>query len=252
MIGAWDASRQGVPLSAPDRKRLSRTLEQDATDGHLFLIHTGGDCGGEVDVYLDEEIPKQVHTRVRVIEREVLLSVPSGKLTIGGAEDYRQSKPANLKIIGPDSTIDIPGGDYRLRCYVANQEEDEPGGLSISKLEENVLGPEDLAYYRRMNKKQVTAAFSGCLIFLIFLIFPLLAYPFGWKIALAATWAFGMAYYYLAWEPVRRRVAGDSRWQRLNRAVGKAHQGSQSPTFILELHSVDDRGGLKGGSVQVG
>ena len=78
----------------------------------------------------------------------------------------------------------------------------------------------------------------------------LVAYPLGWKIALAATLVLALASYHLSYERVRRTVEGDARWKRLNRLVGQAWQRAQPPSFILELRSVGDRGGLKGGSVR--
>ncbi len=64
MIGAWDAQRGAQPFTAEEFKQLSDTLDADATQGHVFVLHTGADGGGPVDVYVDEPIPAEVMARL--------------------------------------------------------------------------------------------------------------------------------------------------------------------------------------------
>src|SRR4051794_17359330 len=108
MIGAWDADHGSTLLSDP----CLETLQQDATAGHVFFINTGGDGDGPVHVYLDQQIPDDECRYARPLGKEYLLRVPSGKLIVGGMEDYRSGKPP--RITGPDSAVNIPPGDYRL------------------------------------------------------------------------------------------------------------------------------------------
>src|SRR5438046_1464128 len=57
MIGAWDAARGALPFSADQQRRFSKSLAKEASAGHVFLIHTGADGGGPVDVFVDEDAP---------------------------------------------------------------------------------------------------------------------------------------------------------------------------------------------------
>src|SRR5688572_32313699 len=91
MIGAWDAGRNDSALTKVSGRKLDEALEQDATAGDIFLIHLGGDGGGPIDVYVDSPIPNEALTEARAAEREFLLRVPSGRLIVGGVEDYRSA-----------------------------------------------------------------------------------------------------------------------------------------------------------------
>ena len=64
MIGAWDARRAGSPLGTLPYRRMMAAMEEDARNGHLFLVLTGADGGGPVDVVVDEEIELPLHHRV--------------------------------------------------------------------------------------------------------------------------------------------------------------------------------------------
>ena len=65
MIGAWDLERGAQPLSTDESRRLSDTLDRDAQKGHLFVLHTGADGGGPVDVYIDEPVPDETLSSLR-------------------------------------------------------------------------------------------------------------------------------------------------------------------------------------------
>ena len=111
MIGAWDAQQNATPFTAAEFADHQHSLERDVSRGALFLIHTGGDGGGPVDVYIDEPAPPEVLARVTPVAGEARLSLPSGALTVGGVEDYRS--PAT-RTIGPGSIVTVPAGDARL------------------------------------------------------------------------------------------------------------------------------------------
>jgi len=56
MIGVWDEGRRDEPLP-PEQRGANDALQRDAEDGHLLLIHTGGDGAGAIDVYVEEDVP---------------------------------------------------------------------------------------------------------------------------------------------------------------------------------------------------
>ena len=138
-------------------------LERDAAEGRLFLIHTGSDGGGPVDVYVDESAPASLHARITPIAENVLLSVPSGALMVGGVDDYRSPK---ARLTGPDSVIQIPAGDYALRCFVANDAEQEP---SSEQRLRDALPAADIKYYDRINSR---GCIAGALMWLLFPLWP--------------------------------------------------------------------------------
>jgi hypothetical protein len=242
MIGAWDASRSDSVLSTRWGRVYDNTLDGDAAQGHLFLIHTGADCGGPVDVYLDEDVPEQVRKGARPVDGEFLLSVPTGRMVVGGVEDYRSAKP---RITAENSIVPVPSGDYRLRCYVGQA--DENSGPSPSEIEARAISAEDHAYYHSFQRRDNWRA--------IYILLPMLLLPalwpwLGWKIALAI--AIGVL---IAWANLLdrhwKRQPVDERWKRINKTLQDASLAGQSPLFILELHRVGDRGGLQGGSVRL-
>src|SRR5260221_12587956 len=115
MIGAWDAGRDDGEPAKLSGKKFQAALNSDAEAGQLFFIQTGADGGGPVDVFVDEEIPPQLRRQIRLNPKEFLLRIGSGRMMVGGVEDYRSSQP---RITGPDSVANIPAGDYELRCHV--------------------------------------------------------------------------------------------------------------------------------------
>src|SRR5687767_5600663 len=90
MVGAWDQSRQAPEVCHANPPLEASLLESDAKEGHLFVIHTGADGGGPIDVYIDAEVPSSIRKKNNAKEggvKEFLLSVPTGKLVVGGVED---------------------------------------------------------------------------------------------------------------------------------------------------------------------
>lgn len=235
LVGAWDAALQSEALAEPS----DAALVADASKARLFLIRTGGDGGGPVDVYVDEEMPPAVRRLVRKVGKEHLVSVPSGRLMIGGVEDYRSSSP---RITDADSAIAIPPGEYAIACFVTPDEEtgfDPPTAAQL----ESALGEREYRYHRRVER----IALCG---YLHLLWLPLLWPVIGWK------WALGiMLVTLVAWMNVQERVlARNARYQaakaRENEIWKRAMQGG-NPTLILALRRVDERGALAGGSVRL-
>jgi hypothetical protein len=234
MIGAWDARRGAESLTPPELKHLSDTLEADAAQGRLFLLHTGADGGGPIDVYVDEAVPREVQERlVPMRDREFLLAVPSGALVVGGVEYYRSPQ---ARITDDNSTVAVPAGDYAVRCYAAKDEEQSP--RSEEELRK-LVGDADLQYYDRINR-------TGCIVgALTLLLFPMLSFPLGWKLALPITAVVFLSFFpVLAWL-LKRNV----RYQRLHRVVPVFRLQNQDPTYVFALRVVRDRTGLKGGSL---
>lgn len=236
MVGAWDAARGSVPFSAEEYERLADTLDADADAGHIFVLRTGADGGGPVDVYVDESIPAGVAERLTPIGNACVLALPSGSLVVDGAEYYRSRKPDRAVA---ERAATVPAGDYVLRCYAA-----EDGEQTTPRPDpelETIIGKDDLRYYDRVTR-------GGCVTgALLLLLFPILWPVFGLKVAFTATIVVVLAYFYIR-EWVLRR---NTRFARLRETITAARLQHAEPTFVLELHRTQDRAGLTGGSVSL-
>lgn len=238
MIGAWDASRNDTALAGLWGKKLEQALEADCTAARLFLLRTGGDGGGPVDVYVDAAIPEAVRKEYRAAKREFLISVPSGRLVIGGIEDYRTGKS---NITGADSVVTLPSGDYALRCLAPKGEVhfDPPPRAEL----EAKVGPADFRYHWRIQTVALTAYFGVPVLFVI------LCFVLGWKRALAVAVVVGLLSYGLV-----RLISNNERFRRVSRAENELWQQAQQrglPTLIFALRRVDDPTGLSGGALQL-
>ena len=227
MIGAWDAQRGAQPFAAEEFKRLSEALDAEATAGHVFVLHTGGDGGGPVDVYIDEPIPDETMARLTPLgEEELVLALPSGTLIVDGVEYYRAKKPDTAR---SDRAVSVPAGEYLLRAYSAKDEE-EAKPRSERDLEA-LVGAEDLRYYERMTR-------AGCLNgLLLLLLFPLLFPFFGSKVAVAATIVVFVAYFAIREQVLRRNV----RFARLRETIVAFRLQRQESTHVLALRRIQDR-----------
>jgi hypothetical protein len=236
MLGAWDRSRNNQPMAKRWGKEFDLTLEADAVAGHLFLIHTGADCGGPVEVLIDEEMQPELRDEMIALPGKFLLRVPTGRLVVGGVEDYRSTKP---RITDELSDVRILAGDYVVESFTG-PEENIPVTPTNKELKQ-LLGEEDFHYYNRVQKQ-------GCLTLLLF---PAL-WPFiGWKLAAGITVLVVFGYFYINEKLFLRR---NKRYQQILKTVNEAHAkaGSKgSPIFLFQLLRVDAVGDLKGGSIDL-
>jgi hypothetical protein len=237
MIGAWDAQRGAQPFTAEEFKRVSDTLDADAEQGHLFVLHTHADGGGPVDVYVDEAIPTEILARLTPLGGEFVLALPSGTLVVDGVEHYRSRKPDS---VSSDRAVPVPAGDYALRCYTAKDDEQEATPRSENELEA-IVGKDELRYYERVTR-------AGCLAgLLMLLLFPILMPFLGWKIAFGTTVVVVVAYFNVREWMLRR----NARFARLRERVTAFRLQHQEPTVVLELRRIQDRAGLTGGSASL-
>ena len=236
MIGAWDLDHGGQPFSPDEFRRLSDTLDSDAEQGHLFVLHTGADGGGPVDVYIDEPVPEETIAGLTPLGDALILALPSGKLIVDGVEYYRARKPDAAR---SSRAVTVPAGDYLLRCYTPR--DDEEAAPRPEHDLEAIVGKDELRYYERVTR-------SGCLIgFGLLLLFPVLGPLAGWRIAFATTVVAVIGFFYVREWALRR----NSRFARVREAVTAHRLGAQESTFVLELRRIEDREGRTGGSVSL-
>lgn len=237
-IGAWDASRNDAAIARVSIKKLEQTWEEDCSTGNLFLIRTGADGGGPIDVYVEETAPPDVRKQFRERKREFLVSIPSGRLLVGGLEDYRTGK---ARITAADSIVTMTPGNYALRCLVPKGEVDfeQPTRDELDA----AIGVEDHRFYRRVQKIALTGYLG------VPVIFGIVAIVSNWKKALAVAAAFGVLCYAIVLPLSRTK-----RFRRASKIVGELWKQAYQrglPTFIFELRRVEDTAGLKGGSMRL-
>lgn len=236
-IGAWDANRDDGAFDKLSFKRRTAVLREDSEAGSIFVLNTGSDGDGPIDVYVDESIPESELRENELLKGEFLVRVPSGRLVVGGVEDYRYSK---RKITGPNSVISVPVGDYKIQCYAPKVDEGSLEGVSNAALRE-AIGEDDYSYWRRREK----SAGYGCLPFALF---PALAYTFNWKVALAAAIGMTVLWFFCREQLLRRNARYQSIEKRVQEIYRQAKANS-APTFIFALTRLEDGSSLKGGEV---
>jgi len=237
MVGAWDLDHGARPFSAEEFKRLPEALDADAAEGKLFVLHTGADGGGPVDVYVDEPVPAETMADLTPLGDALVLALPSGRLVVDGVEHYRARKADPTSA---SRAVAVPPGEYLLRCYTPPDEEQGVPTAPGHDLE-SAVGKDELRYYERVTR-------SGCVIGLgLLLLFPILGPLAGWRIAFATTVIAVIGFFY-AREWLLRR---NERFARIREAVTAHRLGAQEPTFVLALRRIEDRAGLTGGSVSL-
>ncbi|MBI3098234.1 MAG: hypothetical protein HYY93_08345 [Planctomycetes bacterium] len=235
-IGAWDMIHGSVPGPGAGGGDRSQFLEGEASEGRLFLIHTGADGGGPVDIRVDEAGPDPTLDGLIPIGGTHLLSIPTGGLIVDGAEYYRPTHPEPASAAG--RAVQVAPGDYEVRCWWGTGEE----GASGSEKELEVLvGREEVRYFDRANH-------FGCLAIMVFNSTLLigLALWIGWIRAMAITVACSLLSLHL----LERLVNLSARYRRLDAVIPTFRIGHQPATLVLVLRRVEDRAGLHGGTVR--
>lgn len=234
MIGAWDARRGAVPLAEKMPRDLLGALAKEVESGDLFLIRTGASGGGPVDVYVDEAIAAPDLARLRPVDGEYFLAVPSGELVVAGTEDYRAPKPS-----GTAGKVAVTPGDYAVRCFAPRDSESPPA--SEAELQ-RLVGTDAVKRYDRIN---LAIVMSGFLV--PALTFAGLMKPYGWKVALPASIFAFIGYIPLVQLGVRKSGA----YTRLHEVVNDFRIRNQDATMVLVLRRLAERGSLAGGAVSL-
>jgi len=234
-LAAWDAARDATFPASPEQQLVpDAVLDAEAAAGHVFLVRMGGDGGGRVDVYVDEAIPADVRDRLVPAAGEFRLDLPSGRLIVDGAEYY----PSSPLAADPQGPAALPAGHYSVRCYTRKDDEQTPRSEDALR---QLVGSADLAYYDRVNNKGCR---DGALTLLLF---PILTFTVGWKIALGVTIVVFVSFFH-----VRERVLKrNDRYQRLDKVIPAFRRQNEEPLFVFELRSITNPNGLKGGSVSI-
>lgn len=89
-LGIWDCGQSAVVAGTAGRDVV--TLEQLAEQGKACIVAMGTDCGGAVDVFVDEDIPAEFVAESYLMPEERTVLVRSGEVIIDGVEYFGADK----------------------------------------------------------------------------------------------------------------------------------------------------------------
>jgi hypothetical protein len=238
-IGAWDVTR-----TEPIRKfsDLLLSLDADASAGHLFLINTGSDGGYLLEVRLDESAPDPV--QYVAARREVLLRVPSGRLKVGGVEDYLSDHPP--QITSELDVMEVSPGDYGVRLYLEREpdlERRHPDDVTDEELRQ-VVSEDDLRFTNRRHR-------AGCVLMLLGLA---AAVAVGWRVGGSAGLFVALGTVFGVGGTLMKRFDTDPRVMRVEearRAISLQKFAALPADFTLMLRLLREGEVLTGGAIQL-
>jgi len=239
LLGVWDEACEVVDYSKLKMKEVSNLLNGDSAAGRLFLMELGADWSGTVDVYVNREIEPEVMHQMRQVPDEFLVAIPSGRIVVGGVEDYRS---AEAQITSESSVVAVNPGDYGLKCFVQSEAAEVPDAPEPEELE-RAVGSDLFACYQKWSQR----ARKGFWLLLLF--FPI-TYWSGWITGIIATIVLVFGYFHLI-EWLQKQ---DPKYVEANAAVEEAIRASDkeaSPNFALLLRGPLEAHRLAGGRVDI-
>ncbi len=239
-IGLWDESVNSVPISDLSMSEMEKAIAADTVHGRLFLVQLEGDWGGTVDVYVDSSLEPKHRKSMSACPGEFLLRSSSGRIVVGGVEDFRSSEP---RITSDTSVVPVQAGDYGLKCYKRYADDGEVPDMPYPEEIEATVGRDLYAHYRTWNRR----ASRG--FWLLLLIVPI-TYWFGWIVGILATLAIVFGFFHaVEWAQSR-----DAKYGKAAAAVEAAiasGRATMSPMFAFELRRLEDDHQLSGGQIEI-
>lgn len=235
MVGIWDNEHSSPPLAPRD---FPDGLRAAAEAGKVFLLNTGADCGGWLEIYLDSEMPPELQRKCRPIGGELLVLAPSGQLVIGGAEDYRAKETS---ITDEHSVVAVPKGRYGVCCFQV-----KPGvrDATPAMIMRDQVGDSDMDYFEKVNEMVLCCSLP------VLILYSLFVYLWNWWIALPLTLVPFISFFWFADFVLRR----NQRYVRLEKKHHEAFEESEQrvhPLFVFQLRASDENERLSGGEVGV-
>jgi len=224
-IGVWDPELEDQDIQAGLTGQSDVAREKACEAGQLFLLHTWGDGDHVVEVYIDEAPEPELLASYSQLAGPFLVVSPSGRLSLGGAEDFRQ---ATKMVTRPDAEISLVPGRYALTPFMVVED----------KFARSIVGDEDFEYYQKRRVGFPWGCLLGVLIFLsTFVDRRITVALFA---VLLLRWAYLLA----------RRVSrmADQRYNTIRDNIDEATAKlEQFPAFLLVLRSLGDQDTLSGG-----
>jgi hypothetical protein len=225
-LGIWD---RGQPALTGGEVI---TLEQLAEQGEACILRMGADCGGAVDVFVDEDVPAEFLAGGLPIAEDRTVVVRSGGIVIDGVEHFEAPKRTSS---GISSVGDILNGTYRAKIRVTKNEDDCPEPNSEKEMK-RMIGSAEVGYYDKTNQNALLLGFStlGTL--------PVLLFFTPWFVAVPVTLSIFLGYFHFQQWRLRR----NPRYQRASEKIGPWRLSHERPILAIQLSKW--HGELLGGS----
>ena len=140
MLGIWDADAPTDDVGKSNYKDYQAILDADARDGKLIYINTYSDGGYPMGIVADRAaLPSGVLDGYDAVDRALFIHTPTGRLVVGGLEDYRSSKP---QITSEKDVFEVDPGIYQASAYQLIDDEER----IIDELKRQV-GEDEYEYY---------------------------------------------------------------------------------------------------------
>ena len=224
-LGIWD---RGQPaLTGSDLP----TLEQLAQQGEACILRMGADCGGAVDVFVDEDIHAELLAESVPIAQDRTVVVRSGGVVIDGVEYFDAAKKRSSET---SSIGGLPNGIYRAK-FRLTKNDDELSEPHSEKEMKRMIGPTEVDYYDKTNREGLLFGLGTLLVL------PVLLFFIPWFVAVPATLVVFLGYFHFRQWLLRR----NPRYQSAAERIVPWRLARERPILAIQLSKWD--GELLGG-----
>jgi hypothetical protein len=224
-LGIWD---RGQPaLKGSDLP----TLEQLAHQGEACILRMGADCGGAVDVFVDEDIHAELLAESVPIAQDRTVVVRSGGVVIDGVEYFDAAKKGSSET---SSIGGLPNGIYRTK-FRLTKNDDELSEPHSEKEMKRMIGPTEVDYYDKTNREGLLFGLGTLLVL------PVLLFFIPWFVAVPATLGVFLGYFHFRQWLLRR----NPRYQSAVERIVPWRLARERPILTIQLSKWD--GELLGG-----
>ncbi len=235
LIGIWDISLKEEPILKKDFLNIESVIKKDSKEGNLFFIKTRADGESIIDIYVNEEIPKEVKDYSYEQNEDFLLISQSGKLKCDGLEEYRRGEG----VVNEHNLIEVPQGRYSVKCYICKDYDELEDGTEdeLKKL----LPSEDIEYFDKKNIGAFKWSFTITAFVFLATIFTMKWY-FAFLLSLIVFIAFFNVYDFI--------LKKDEKYQTLSQIIPQFRILRERPTFVFSLKKLESET-LTGGFIEV-
>ncbi len=226
VIGIWDREIENKTVS----KENFTKLKNEAKEGRLFFINTKADGYYPIDIYVDEDIPKEVEKYFISQSKEFLLQVPSGKLKCDGVEKYAKNKRHDIQ---------IPPGKYSLICLTCKNCEESQNSMIENELRK-ILPVEDIEYYDKKTKDSLKWA-----TLLTVLVFAFSMFLAKWYVALIVSLVVFVGFFRV----YEMLLEKDEKYQKLDKIIPMFRFENRQPDFVFKMKKIEHEN-LSGGFIE--